>query len=370
MLHVRLQGDARTRGRMYGEQAAEQIARSIAMYRDIFRHYAGWGWQRAVDHALKFVPPIAEFDELLLDELSGIAEGAGVPFEDVLAINVRTEVMFAAKARSVDARLPRMAECTSFVLVPPPSSTSPVLIGQNWDWTVDARASVVVVEADRDDGPNYVTAVEAGLLAKVGLNAHGIAIATNALVSGRDRGEPGLPYHVLLRALLDARTPREALATLQRGARSSSAHYAIGHDPGVGLMVEALPGDFSQLHLTPPDDAGVAVHGNHFEHPRFDGEDVGAFLMPDSVFRTQRARAHLSAASPNWEVEHATAMLADHAGAPYGICSHPSSRVDPMEQYVTVLSVVMCPRDRTIWLTHGPACQAEPQRLEYVHLLR
>ena len=33
--------------------------------------------------------------------MRGIAEGAGVGFEDVLAINTRTEVMFAAKAREV-----------------------------------------------------------------------------------------------------------------------------------------------------------------------------------------------------------------------------------------------------------------------------
>lgn len=367
--HVPVRGDALTRGRMYGEQAAAKVRRSIDAYADIFGHYAHWDWPEVVEHATAFLPHIEGFDPRLVDEMRGIAEGADVPLEDVVAINVRTEVMFAAKARSAAAALPRPAECTSFCLLPPPSSDAPVLVGQNWDWMLHARDTVVVVEAERDDGPNYVTAVEAGLLAKVGLNAHGVAIATNALVSDGDLGEPGVPYHVLLRAMLDAATPSEALAILQRGRRSSSANYVIGHDSGAGAVVEAAPGDFSRLFVMPPDATGIAVHGNHFEHPHFDGVDVGLLLMPDSPFRTQRARAHLHDVAHRWAPEHALAMLADHAGEPTGICCHPSPRFHPLEQCVTVLSVVMRPSSRTMWLTHGSPCETEPIQIEYADLL-
>ena len=53
--------------------------------------------------------------------------------------------------------------------------------------------------------------VEAGLLAKTGMNAAGLGLVTNALVTDADVGEPGLPYHVLLRAVLDCGTVTEAL---------------------------------------------------------------------------------------------------------------------------------------------------------------
>ncbi|MDQ1666983.1 MAG: isopenicillin-N N-acyltransferase like protein, partial [Actinomycetota bacterium] len=112
--HVQVRGDARNRGRQYGEQAASQIRGSLDAYAEIFAHYAGWDWPTVVKHAGTFVEPIRLFDERYLEEMRGIAEGADVPFEDILAINVRTEVMFAAKARSAAASLPRVGECTSF----------------------------------------------------------------------------------------------------------------------------------------------------------------------------------------------------------------------------------------------------------------
>ena len=37
----------------------------------------------------------------------------------------------------------------------------------------------------QDDGPDFVTVVEAGLLAKTGMNSSGIGLATNALVTDR-----------------------------------------------------------------------------------------------------------------------------------------------------------------------------------------
>ena len=57
----------------------------------------------------------------------------------------------------------------------------------------------------------------------------GFQYGRQALVTDADVGEPGLPYHVLLRAVLDCATVTDALAALQGGARSSSANYLVAH---------------------------------------------------------------------------------------------------------------------------------------------
>lgn len=366
-VHVRVSGDALTRGRMYGEQAAAHIRRSIDGYAATFAHYAGWDWPTAVAHATKFVEPIEAFDPKYLDEMRGIAEGAGVAFEDVLAINLRTEIMFAGKVRAAEATLPR-GECTSLAVLPrdPGDRT---LVAQNWDWLLPASDTVVVVEAEQDDGPAYVTAVEAGLLAKVGMNSHGLALATNALVSARDRGEPGVPYHVLLRAVLDAPSVTHALQTLQRSPRSSSANYVIADESGVGLIIEAEPGDFSRLRLTQPGRDGLLVHGNHFEHPRFDSVDVGLSLMADSPVRVQRARAWLAAEAAPLSPERLLAMFSDHVGHPMSICCHPAPGDHPREQSATIVSVVMDPAARTMWHVPGTPCTTPAERIDYSELL-
>ena len=106
--HVRVQGAPHERGLQYGTQAAPRVRRSVEAYRGVFERWAGLDWASARRLAGEYVPSIAALDERYLDEMRGIAQGAALDFEDVLAINVRTEVMFAAKARAaLDLRRPR-----------------------------------------------------------------------------------------------------------------------------------------------------------------------------------------------------------------------------------------------------------------------
>ena len=117
----------------------------------------------------------------------------------------------------------------------------------------------MVLEARQDEGPDFVTVVEAGLLAKTGMNSSGLGLVTNALVTAADTGTPGIPYHLALRAILDCETVSDALAALQSGERSSAANYLIAHRDGSVVNVEAAPGDFSQLYLLFPAGRGGAA---------------------------------------------------------------------------------------------------------------
>src|SRR5438445_7038283 len=225
--HVRVEGSARERGRRYGERTADRVRRSIDAYREVFAQKAGWDWPTVTAQALRFREPIEGFNPRYLEELQGLAEGAGVGVEDVLAINVRTEVMYSAAARAAERQGRPFGECSSFAVLPEASADGHTLIGQNWDWLMHSSETVVVLEVRQDEGPDYVTVVEAGLLAKTGMNSSGIGLATNALATDLDRGEPGVPYHVVLRGILDAENMSDALAVAQRGFRSSSANYLV-----------------------------------------------------------------------------------------------------------------------------------------------
>ncbi len=348
---VRVEGDARERGRQYGAQARERVQRSLAAYGKVFEHYATWDWSTVRAEARRFHEPIREFGPQYLDELTGIAEGAEVDLDDIVAINVRTEIMFAAKARASGASLPRVGECSSFARI---GHDGHVVVGQNWDWLPHAFDTTVVLESAPTTGPRFVTVVEAGLLAKFGMNSAGLGLATNALVSAQDVGAPGVPYHVLLRALLDAETPTDALATLQRGTRSASANYLIAHASGLALDVESAPGDFTRLFLLQPDERGSLVHTNHFLSPQLTGPDVGLWVMPDSPFRLQRVRAAMRAADDATTYEQ---LVTDHAGHPYGVCAHPDPALPEPDQGATVASGIMDLRERTFRIAAGLPCR-------------
>jgi isopenicillin-N N-acyltransferase-like protein len=371
---IRVAGSARERGRQYGAQARDRVHRSVQAYREVFAYYAGWDWDTVRRAAARFEAPIAGFRPAYLEEMRGIAEGAGLDLADVLAINVRTEVMFAAKARlaPLAVRTPTPApqpsapeppaECSAFAVVPAPGQPGATLIGQNWDWLLHARHTLIVLEVTQDDGPDFVTVVEAGLLAKAGLNAAGLGLVTNALVTEADVGAPGLPYHVLLRAILDCTNVTQALEVLQAGPRSSSANYLIAHASGAALDVEAAPGDFTRLYPLYPDQ-GVLLHTNHFLAPGLAPVDVSVWAMPSSAVRLQRLRAGTGSHGPH-TLDEFRALLADHADYPHSICSHPDPADHPLEQGATIASLLMDPNAGRLWLAPGNPCEVAHQLLE------
>ena len=363
---VRVEGTPRERGRSYGEQARDRVRRSVEAYREVFDAYAGWDWPTVTGHARGYEPAIERFDATYLEEMRGVAEGAGLEDVDVLAINVRTEVMFAAKARDAGGRQP--AECSAFAVTPARSANAHTLIGQNWDWLLHSADTLVVLEAAQEGRPDYVTVVEAGLLAKTGMNSSGIGLVTNALVSDADRGIPGVPYHVALRSILDAETISDAFSSLQRARRSSSANYLIAHTDGLAVDVEAAPGGLEALYLSFPED-GLLLHTNHFTSERFGGVDVGLWVMPDSPFRLQRLREQSSSSEGKLSLDDFRSALSDHANHPSGVCCHPDPRSRPLEQGETVASVLMDLDACRMWIADGRPCTAPFEELDLSGLL-
>ena len=364
---VRVEGTSYERGRQYGAQARARVHRSVRAYQQVFAYYAGWDWPTVRRAAAGFEAPIAGFRPAYLEEMRGIADGAGLDLTDVLAINVRTEVMYAAKARQAPLagharQAPNApAECSAFAVVQDqPAAT---LLGQNWDWLLHSAETLVLLEARQDDGPDFVTVVEAGLLAKTGMNAAGLGLVTNALVTDADIGAPGLPYHVLLRAVLDCATVTEALMVLQAGERSSSANYLIAHSSGAALDVEAAPGDFTRLYPLYPDH-GLLLHTNHFLSPRLHPVDLSSWAMPSSAVRLQRLRAFGSdtrLGGQHRTLDDFRVLLADHADYPHSVCSHPDPGEHPLEQGATIASVLMDLTAGRMWVAAGHPCQARYQ---------
>jgi isopenicillin-N N-acyltransferase-like protein len=326
---LRISGDARQRGRAYGEQARERIQFSRDSYAEIFAKTVGWSWEQAVASAARYEKPIRDLAPDVMQEIEGIAEGSGLPAGDVLAINARTEIIFAASAREAAAqRAARARECTAL---------------------------------------NFVTLVEAGLLAKASMNSAGLGVVTNALVSSADRGEPGIPYHVMLRLMAGCETLTDALKVAQAAPRSSSANYLIAHADDVAVNVEAAPGDFRALSWQIPQDGSLA-HTNHFLSLPPGVDEVSLYAMPDSLIRLQRVAGELSG-SATWDVKAIGELLSDHAGWPPSICGHPDPRMRPIDQDATVLSVVMDLAQRQMWLASGNPCTHPFEQLSFGGLL-
>ena len=241
---------------------------------------SGLSWDDVRDRAGRY-RAIIESETDYLSELQGVADGAGVALDDIVALNSRTELLAEAfidsspKQRKTDG-------CTALAVLGDATAGGATLLSQNWDWLAHTVDTVVVLRVIRDDGPSYVTVTEAGLLAKAGLNSAGLGVCTNFLLTDRDGTVEGLPYHLTLRALLDAETLPEALNTLLHYQRASSANYLLAHSHGVAVDIEVTPGGAEGVHVRLPED-GVVTHANHFCTNGLEG-DLSVSASPDSPF--------------------------------------------------------------------------------------
>jgi isopenicillin-N N-acyltransferase like protein len=352
---IRVEGDARERGRSYGSQTGDRIEIGLAGYERALRHYAGWEWTRVREEATRYLGPIDARFPGYVEELRGIAEGAQRPFEDLLALNVRTEIMFSGQVRTAEGSSPP-AECTAIGALPD-ATGGPTVIAQNWDWFEHCFETLVVLESSPSDGGlRFASVVEAGLLAKTGLNEAGLGVCTNALVSDLDRGEPGIPYHVMLRAFMDCKAPSDAIALATRVPRSSSANYLIGHTDGLLVDLESEPGGPHRLHVVLPDERGLLVHTNHFLSRDVGERDLSVWSMPDSPIRLDRVHRILRTRSEPFDVGTAAAILADHGNFPTAICCHPDLDEEEVERGATIVSVAMELEDRRLWIAAGNPC--------------
>jgi isopenicillin-N N-acyltransferase-like protein len=352
--HIRISGSAEARGYELGREASDRIAKSLANYAETFDHYTGLPWDEICGRADAFLPAIEEYDYEIADEMRGIARGAGVDLREILALNVRTEVMYGVSANI-------KAECTAFATEKGLSAVGHVMIGQNWDWRPVCREACILLEVEQPDKPSFITFLEAGLVGKMGLNSAGIGLVTNLLITDRDRGEVGVPFHVVLRGILNSTSLQDARRAVTRARRAASANYLIADRDGEMINLETEPGWEETVYSSLPGD-GVLTHANCFLTGLESIRDVGMEKLPDSRARTDRLR-QLLAAGGVLDIGEIEAALVDHSGHPDSICRHTNEQEHPIEQIATNASLIMDLTTSEMRIAVGPPCEGSYDRV-------
>jgi len=123
MIEVLCAGTPSQVGYKHGSTAKTQITRSLAFYQRLFQERSKMDWETVKSFALKYQLYLLENFPKYVTEMQGIAEGAGVGYEDILALNVRTEIAFGAFNDGCTALSWKAGERS--------------LLAQNWDWNTE-----------------------------------------------------------------------------------------------------------------------------------------------------------------------------------------------------------------------------------------
>ncbi len=127
-LQITCSGTPHEIGLTHGIAAKLHIQRCISFYRALFLKKCNLTWIEAQTLALKFNPLLLKHYPHFVEEMQGVAKGAEVKYEEILALNVRTEIAFGSESDKVGFS----DGCT--VLSWNAEREEYGLLGQNWDW--------------------------------------------------------------------------------------------------------------------------------------------------------------------------------------------------------------------------------------------
>jgi len=339
-----LRGSPREQGRQHGEALRGEVAHNLEVYLRRFltdgRLTPGEVERRAAAYLEVFTRESPRYRE----EMEGIAEGSGRTLLEIAMLNGRYEILYSAY--SAIGMAEAAGGCTAFAASRAVTADGHLWIGQTWDWIPGVRGVLVDLE---EEGLRILAFTEAGIAGgKIGMNAAGIGLVVNGLLSNLDDwARLGVPFHLRTAGILRSRTLAEAVARATEGVHACSANFLIARGGGTGSngaedVVDLETSPAGWVVHTPTD--GMLAHANHFLQPErlaiwqpLREERSSTYLRCE---RMAQLLAERTAAGP-LTVSDLEALLRDHHGRPDSICRHPNPRLPQEERSETVFAVLM-----------------------------
>ena len=357
---IELSGTHREIGRQHGEAARPQIRDSIAYYRESFKKITGLEWGEIKRNAPRWVDPIERYLPGITDEIRGVAEGAGVEFEEALALNARGELSthnpFAAEAEE---------GCSSYALLPQASGDGHMYAGQNWDWRCETAGTVILLRIVQPGKPTIIMQTEAGQVGRHGANSAGITLNANGLGARWGKGI-GVPQPIIRRRILESGDMQTAMRAVFESKQTLCSNLLIANKDGFAIDLETTPDRHGWMYPTD----GLLVHTNHFI--AFVPEQIAATYRPfsvNSLWRLPRLTEGLRAAKKPGSSESVRAAigaaLSDHFAYPNSVCKHGDENTQGNDINQTIASSIVDLTTGEYFLAAGNPCEGTYERLPW-----
>ena len=333
-------GDSRELGRQHGEQAAEQIrgyleflSQSLRLTREQLRQ-----------RALRFQSLFEKFCPELLEEASGLAEGAKLTLADALVAQMRGELAQVADGA-----------CTTFAIGARGTATQTTFVGQTSDNPPELESFGYVLKLRPSNKPAMLMWTFGGMLGYHGINEHGVSHFANALGGG-----PGwkfaLSHYPLKRLILEQHSLRGVLQLMREFPVCSNGNYMLADGSGAILDVELT----SDGPFVPELQDRFLVHSNHYLCSEHACDANFKLSLADSFPRLDRMRTLIDQKFGSIELADVQRFLADHDGHPVSICRHSHTGSEgPMlgPSGKTVAALIAEPEQRRLHVTLGNPCE-------------
>jgi isopenicillin-N N-acyltransferase-like protein len=286
------------------------------------------------------MPCVERYAPHLAEEVSGVAEGAGLATEQVMLINVRNQLGAAADG------------CTSVVVEGRSTAAGTGVAGQNWDNDPATDPFSVVLTRRPEGKPATLNFTRPGEIGYMGLSSAGIGILMNAM-PGRSR-RVGVPWYFIVRRIYEQESLAGAIEVARAAKRAIPANAAMVTPDGAADLEVMVEG----VRVLGADERGRLVHTNHCVHPDFlaINESHRNGIYGQSFERRGRAGQLLDQEQGKVTVDTVKKILSDHEGHPTSICRHPND--DPATGWQrSVVSMIVEPGPGRMHLSRGNPCE-------------
>lgn len=348
---IHVEGDSYKAGFQHGKAAAAEIARNFQYYMSTWLSGKGKSERGILDRAVRFLPFIEELNPEYVKELRGVADGAGVPIDMVLALNSRWELNYSYLP---DMNSDADGGCTAFALTSEASKDGHTYVGQNWDYKPPLQGQCIALSVKIPGRPKVFMFTEAGIIGHKGFSSTGIGLGVNFIKLKRDAEGLGVPFLIKARHVLEQTSLDSCVAFLAAHNGPNSGNMLIASREGGALDIESNP---TGLRILKPQQ-GVLVHSNHFQLLGKDDVDIGSQLLPDTFSRTARLSAHFHDGNQGSDLTRIEEGLRDHTGFPNSICRHENIDVPEALRWQTLVSFFVDLTTGTVHFTGGPPCKS------------
>jgi isopenicillin-N N-acyltransferase-like protein len=338
---VECEGSPREIGRQYGDSCRENLNNSLEKAFAGFQFVYQAGKDKIITNAMKFLPLVKDFDPYFIEIMEGMAEGAGISFEEVFTLRSSMELTFHYNTIN--------GLCTSFAVSGKHTRDGKTILGQNIDWQPDTTLDLLKIH--HQNGSVQLALCIGGFVEYV-LSSAGFGMCANATF-GTDF-KMNLPLGCYLPKAMRQKSLPEAMEVLKQSARGLGYYHLAAKD-GEIQGIESVSDDYEIMHP----DQNVMVHANHYLTERFMDKDLVNMVIPDSIHRVERMRSLIKANLVDINPELMMKFMSDHDREPNSICRHVDMSKPPQFHSETIGSFIMVPEDGLMYIAYGNPCETE-----------
>jgi isopenicillin-N N-acyltransferase-like protein len=296
-----------------------------------------------------YLPIIQGYDQNILEEIKGIAEGAKVDVEEIILLSAWYEM-------SIFKSIATLTGCTSFAARDNATIDGELIIGQNCDMAPVLENMLILQKMNSNDGINIMALAIVGGLGLIGINSEGISVNGNLLVHKNFTSPKDIvPHNVITRKTMGSKNLSKVISAIASARRGPAVHQLFGNSQGDVIGIEVTPDDLGFLY--PIDN--IFTHSNNFVTERFKSRDMVAHFFPDSYLRIKRLDNLMRKHKGDLSVNLMKNLLQDHNNQPDSICRHADEELPPNLQLKTVASIITCPKDKVMHIAIGNPCENE-----------